>query len=162
MKRCAVFMALALAGCGNEPPKIHKWEAMYSNDSLGRQGYQFVISSPPKGQGELVELIKTYLKNSPPPGFWDGKYGAVFYRESGVTPTDEKQRPKASWWDQSRDGPYIEYKPLDDQEMISARYTADDKRLRMFFSGDYNRTCKANDFAIVDIQADGSQTPTCD
>lgn len=161
MKRCAALLALILAGCGDEPTSIHKWETIYTNESTGSQWHQFVISNPPKGQGALVELIRGYLKKSPPPGFWDGKYGAAFYRESSVTPIDEKQRPEASWWDQSRDIPYIKFKPIDDQGVASVRYVKKDNVLRIFFEGEYRLTCASTKFNIVDVKPDGSHVPTC-
>lgn len=166
MKRYALLTVLVLAfvlvGSREKPTAIYKWDALYRSTWETEKVYQFVISNPPKGQRALVKLIRDYLINSPPPGFWNDEYGATFYRESSVTPTDESLRPESNWWDQSWDIPYIKYKPIDDQEIAAARYRISKKALRIFFSGEYDRTCKENDFAIVDIQADGSQTPTCD
>lgn len=166
MKRYATFsvllLALVLVGSREKPTAIYKWDDMLTSYSSTGKAYQFVISNPPKGQRELVELIRDYLKNSPPPGFWNDEYGATFYRENSVTPTDEGLRPESNWWDQSWDVPYIKYKPIDDQVIAGARYMKNKKTLRIFFHGEYDRTCKANDFAIVDIQADGLHDPTCD
>lgn len=157
MKRCAALLALILAGCGNGPTAIHKWEAMSSTG----ESYQFVISNPPEGQKALIELVSHYLKENPPPGFWEGKYAATFYRESSVTPIDGN-RPKASWLDQSWDVPYIEYKPIDDEEIIGARYFEQWKTLRIFLAGAYRYTCSARPDGIIDVQLDGSHEPTCD
>lgn len=166
MKRYALLsvlvLALVLVGSREKPTAIYKWDDMLTSYSSTGKAYQFVISSPPKGQGELVELVRDYLTNSPPPGFWNGEYGVTFYRESSVTPTDEGLRPESNWWDQSWDVPYIKYKPIDDKKIISARYVKAEKILRTFFGGEYRRTCKAAKYNIVDVQLDGSHGPTCD
>lgn len=168
MKRYALLsvlvLALVLVGSREKPTTIHKWDEVYSNDSVGSmtvKAYQFVISNPPESQQALAELVEAYLKTTPPPGFWNGEFGAIFYRESSVTPIDGK-RPEANWWDQSWDVPYIQCKPIDEQVILGARYSEQKKRLRIFFHGGYDRTCKVNDFAIIDIQADGSRELTCD
>lgn len=162
MKRYAALMALALTGCSDEPPAIHKWDSMLTSEWSDDKAYQFVISNPPNGQQALVELVSGYLKNSPPPGFWNDEYGATFYRESRVTPANEKERPESNWWDQSWDVPYIKFKPIDNQEIAAARYMKDTKTLRIFLEGEYRHTCENRTDGIVDVQLDGSHEPTCD
>ncbi|MBW3779357.1 hypothetical protein GL272_21025 [Aeromonas veronii] len=166
MRRYALLTVLVLAvvlvGSQEKPTAIYKWNDMFTSSWSTEKAYQFVISSPPKGQRALVELIRSYLINSPPPGFWNGEYGTVFYRESTVTPTDESLRPESNWWDQSWDVPYIKYKPIDDQEIIAARYVKSEKILRIFFLGEYRRTCKTAKHNIIDVQPDGTHSQTCD
>ncbi len=162
MKRWALLsvlvLALVLVGSREEPTAIHKWDAMSSTG----ESYQFVISNPPDDQKALIALVRHYLKETPPPGFWEGKYAATFYRESRVTPIDGN-RPEASWWDQSWDVPYIEYKPIDEEEIVAARYLEKSKKLRIFFPRAY--WCEndaANDGVFIDVKPDGSHGPICD
>lgn len=156
-----LVLAFVLVGSREKPTTIYKWDALYRSTWETEKVYQFVISNPPKGQRALLELVKDYLEKSPPPGFESGEYGAAFYRESNVTPTDENLRPESNWWDQSWDVPYIKFKSIDEQLIAGAGYRKN-KILRISLYGEYDRTCKANDFAIVDIQPDGSRDPTCD
>ena len=135
---------------------------------LTENNVHYVINNPPKGQCALIDLIMDYFKQHPFDKNSD-EYSAIFYEENIDSPPSGK-RPLAHWWDQAMLSEYQKYQDTVNYELASVTFF--NKKNDTYFNGltrfwlynDYAHTCNEHQSAvnIIDIESDGTQTPSCD